>query len=201
MAAREQKLLPNFLVCNRVGVSPLNFNKKRVNKVLVALSLIFSQLVYGSLYKVQAIDVSPLTGNKSEPQSTSVTTKPQIGSAEPSTVNLQQLPSLIEIPQTPESIEKVLKMEDDGEKIFRQRLLDKALAKWQEAYGLSLEMKYAEGEGRALTNMGRVFLERGQYVKAKYMGENAVEVLTGVSDKKGLGPGAFISCSGVFRFG
>ena len=48
-------------------------------------------------------------------------------------------------------------------------------------------MKYSEGEGRALTNMGRVFIERGQFVKAKYMGENAIEVLAGVSDKKALG--------------
>ncbi len=111
----------------------------------------------------------------------------QISSAQPTSANLQQLPSLIDIPQTPESIEKVLKLEDEGENLFKQRLLDKALAKWQEAYGLSLEMKYSEGEGRALTNMGRIFLERGQFIKAKYMGENAIEVLSGVADKKALG--------------
>ena len=81
----------------------------------------------------------------------------------------------------------MLKLEEEGENLFKQRLLEKALAKWQEAYGLSLEMKYSEGEGRALTNMGRIFIERGQFVKAKYMGENAIEVLAGVSDKKALG--------------
>ena len=48
-------------------------------------------------------------------------------------------------------------------------------------------MKYSEGEGRALTNMCRIFLERGQFVKAKYMGENAIEVLSGISDSKSLG--------------
>ncbi len=108
------------------------------------------------------------------------------GSA-PANVDLKQIPALVDIPQTPESIERVLKLETEGEKFFQQKLLDKALTKWQEAYGLSLEMKYAEGEGRALTNMGRLFLERGQFVKAKYMGENAIEVLGGVSDRKALG--------------
>lgn len=106
---------------------------------------------------------------------------------QPANVNLKQLPAIIDIPQTPESIEKVAKLEDEGEKYFQQHILDKALAKWQEAYGLSLEMKYAEGEGRALTNMCRIFLERGQMVKAKYMGENAIEVLSGVSDQRALG--------------
>ncbi len=105
----------------------------------------------------------------------------------PANVDLKQIPSLIDIPQTPESIEKVLKLEDEGETFFQQKLLDKALAKWQDAYGLALEMKYAEGEGRALTNMCRLFLERGQFVKAKYMGENAIEVLSGVPDRKALG--------------
>ena len=107
--------------------------------------------------------------------------------ASPAALNLQQIPSLIDVPQTPESIEKVAKLEDEGEKLFAQHILDKALAKWQEAYGLSLEMKYAEGEGRALTNMCRVFLERGQHVKAKYMGENALEILGGTSDQRALG--------------
>ena len=105
----------------------------------------------------------------------------------PANVDLKQIPALVDIPQTPESIERVLKLEAEGEKLFGQKLLDKALMKWQEAYGLSLEMKYAEGEGRALTNMARLFLERGQFVKAKYMGENAIEVLGGVSDRKALG--------------
>jgi tetratricopeptide (TPR) repeat protein len=116
-----------------------------------------------------------------------ITDVDQSKNASPAALNIQQIPSLIDLPQTPESIEKVSKLEDEGEKLFAQHNLDKALTKWQEAYGLSLEMKYAEGEGRALTNMCRVFLDRGQCVKAKYMGENAIEVLSAVSDAKALG--------------
>jgi CHAT domain-containing protein len=52
---------------------------------------------------------------------------------------------------------------------------------------MSIEMKYAEGEGRALTNMCRVYLDRGDWIKAKYLGENALEVLGSGADKKALG--------------
>ena len=50
----------------------------------------------------------------------------QLSSAQPSAVNLQQLPNLIDIPQTSESIEKVLRLENEGENLFKQRLFDKA---------------------------------------------------------------------------
>ncbi|HEY9786442.1 MAG TPA: tetratricopeptide repeat protein, partial [Candidatus Obscuribacterales bacterium] len=100
---------------------------------------------------------------------------------------IQQMPTLPSIQQTPEMIEKVHKLEEEGEKLFLQGMLDKALVKWQEAYGMCLEMKYSEGQGRALTNMCRFFLARGQYVKAKYMGENATEVLAETNDKRDLG--------------
>jgi len=143
----------------------------------------------GSICNVQAVDSLPAVSNDQSPgsQSSMTSVKSEVSSLQQSTLNLQQLPSLIDIPQTSESIEKVGKLEEEGEKLFKQRALDKALAKWQDCYGLSLEMKYAEGEGRALTNMGRVFIERGQFIKAKYMGENAIEVLNGVADKKALG--------------
>ncbi len=156
---------------------------------LIIFSLIISISGYGPICGALAASNTPSPNNSDSTvhKSEMTTVNPQIGSSQPASLNLQQLPSLIEIPQTPESIEKVLKLEDEGEKLFQQRLLDKALVKWQEAYGMSLEMKYSEGEGRSLTNMGRVFLERGQFIKAKYMGENAIEILTGVSDKKALG--------------
>ena len=99
---------------------------------------------------------------------------------------VQQIPS-INIPQTTESIDKVRRLEAEGEKFFESSLVEKALTKWQEAYAMSIEMKYADGEGRALTNMSRVYLDRGDWIKAKYLGENALEVLGGGSDKKGLG--------------
>jgi len=104
-----------------------------------------------------------------------------------SVVNIKELPAIVDIPQTPESVEKEQRYEQEGEALFNRHQLNEALAKWQEAYGLSLEMKYAEGEGRALVNMCRVFLDRGQFVKAKYMGENAIEILSSVHDKRALG--------------
>lgn len=100
---------------------------------------------------------------------------------------VHELPVLPEIQKTQDSIDKVAKLMDEGEKFFKIHQLDKALVKWQEAYGLSIEMKYTEGEGAALTNMCRFFLDRGQMTKAKYMGENAVEVLADISDKTMLG--------------
>ncbi len=164
----------------------LNRRKKQVIIAFITLSLIL--VGPSSIYSAQAVENLPSLSNEGSNQPSSMTNvKIQTSPNQSSNINLQQLPQLIEVPQTPESIEKVMKMEEDAEKFYQQHLLDKALAKWQEAYGLSLEMKYAEGEGRALTNMGRVFLDRGQFVKAKYMGENSIEVLSGVSDKKALG--------------
>jgi CHAT domain-containing protein len=99
---------------------------------------------------------------------------------------VQQIPNF-DIPQSAETLDKVQKKEADGENFFAQQLYDKALECWQECYALSKEMKWSPGEGRALTNMCRIYLERGQFVKAKYMGENAVEVLADMNDKKSLG--------------
>ncbi len=84
---------------------------------------------------------------------------------------IHEMPVLPEMSgKTQESMEKVSKLMEEGEKYFTAKQLDKALTKWQEAYGMSIEMRYTEGEGQALTNMCRFFLERGQMVKAKYMG-------------------------------
>jgi CHAT domain-containing protein/Tfp pilus assembly protein PilF len=99
----------------------------------------------------------------------------------------QLLPYLNDVQQTPVSIDKINQIEEEGEKFLQSHQLDRALAKFQEAYGQSLETKYAEGEGLGLTDMCRVYVERGQFVKAKYLGENAIEVLQSVSDKVALG--------------
>ncbi len=69
------------------------------------------------------------------------------------------------------TIDKVLKLEAEGEKWFGQHLLDKALARLARRLRTVDGMKYSEGQGRALTNMCRVYLERGEFTKAKYMGE------------------------------
>lgn len=110
-----------------------------------------------------------------------------VAAADAPATNIREIPVLPQMDKTPESVDKVNKLLDEGEKFFAAHQLDKALIKWQEAYGMSIEMKYIEGEGQALTNMCRFFLERGQFIKAKYMGENAVEELAGISDKKLLG--------------
>jgi CHAT domain-containing protein/tetratricopeptide (TPR) repeat protein len=101
--------------------------------------------------------------------------------------SIHEIPVFPEVQKTQEGMDKVTKLMDEGEKSFASKNLEKALIKWQEAYGLSIEMRYSDGEGQALTNMCRFFLERGQFVKAKYMGENAVEVLSGIADKQLLG--------------
>ncbi|HEY9683340.1 MAG TPA: CHAT domain-containing tetratricopeptide repeat protein [Oculatellaceae cyanobacterium] len=113
---------------------------------------------------------------------------------------IQQLPT-IDIPQTTESIDKVRRLEIEGEKNFDQNLVDKALTKWQEGYAMSIEMKYAEGEGRALTNMCRVYLDRGDWIKAKYLGENAIEVLGSGADKRALGRARVALAQAYFGLG
>jgi len=100
---------------------------------------------------------------------------------------IQQIPQVPELAQTPESIEKAQKLEEEGEKLFEKGAVDKALIKWQEGYGLCLEMKYIEGQARALTNMARTYLANAHYVKAKYLADNACEVLLETQDKKDLG--------------
>jgi CHAT domain-containing protein/tetratricopeptide (TPR) repeat protein len=113
---------------------------------------------------------------------------------------IRQIP-VIDIPQTTESIDKVRKFEGEGEKFFAQNMMDKALAKWQEAYGMSIEMKYGEGEGRALTNMCRCYLDRGDWTKAKYLGENAIEVLSNSKDSRALGRARVALAQAYFGLG
>jgi tetratricopeptide (TPR) repeat protein/CHAT domain-containing protein len=113
---------------------------------------------------------------------------------------IQQLPN-IEIPQTAESIDKVRKLDAEGEKLFAANLVEKALTKWQEAYATSIEMKFADGEGRSLTNMCRVYLDRGDWIKAKYLGENALEVLGNSADKKSLGRARVALAQAYFGLG
>jgi CHAT domain-containing protein/tetratricopeptide (TPR) repeat protein len=113
---------------------------------------------------------------------------------------IKQIP-VIDIPQTAESIDKVRKFEAEGEKFFAQNMMDRALAKWQEAYGMSIEMKYSEGEGRALTNMCRCYLDRGDWIKAKYLGENAIEVLANSKDTRALGHARVALAQAYFGIG
>lgn len=96
------------------------------------------------------------------------------------------IPQAPEIPQTPEMIEKVLQLETDAQKLMEKGELDKALVKVQEAYGIALEMKFTDGQGRALTQMCEIYLARNQASKAKELGENAIEVLSTSGNTKAL---------------
>jgi CHAT domain-containing protein len=99
---------------------------------------------------------------------------------------VKELQKLTDLQQTPQSIEKLGDFDKKGEEFFRQHLYSQALISWQEEYGMSLDLKYAEGQGRALTNMCRIYVEQAQWIKAKYLGENAVEVLAGIHDERAL---------------
>src|SRR5205823_3225274 len=57
---------------------------------------------------------------------------------------------------------------------------------FQEAYGLAKEIKYADGEGKALTEMCLFYLNKGEVPRAKELGENAIETLNDSTDKKAL---------------
>jgi CHAT domain-containing protein/tetratricopeptide (TPR) repeat protein len=88
--------------------------------------------------------------------------------------------------QTPENIATVEKNLDAGEQAFQKRDFDKAISSYQEAYGLAREIKFAEGEGRALTKMCTFYHQKGQISRAKELGENAIEVLSDAGNKKAL---------------
>ncbi len=92
---------------------------------------------------------------------------------------IKELQKLTDVQQTPQDAEKIKKLEKEGQKLFDQKMFGQALAVWQEGYGLCLDTKNSEGQGRALTNMAKVYIEQGQWIKAKHLGENAIEVLTG----------------------
>lgn len=96
-----------------------------------------------------------------------------------------------------ESIEKVNKLIAEGEKLFDQKQLDKALIKWQEAYGLAIETKYGDGQGKALSRMALVYMQQGQLPKAKLLAENATEVLYNSQEQQELGK-ARITLSQIF---
>ncbi len=90
---------------------------------------------------------------------------------------IKELRKMTELEQTPQDLERVKKLEKEGQKFYDQKLFGQALSVWQEGYGLAMDMKYAEGQGRALTNMAKIYVDQGQWIKAKHLGENALEVL------------------------
>jgi CHAT domain-containing protein/Tfp pilus assembly protein PilF len=89
--------------------------------------------------------------------------------------------------QTPETVGLVTKLLEDGRKAYEKKEFERAVSKFQEAYGLAREIKYTDGEGMALTEMCLFYQEKNQLPRAKELGENAIEVLYNSADKKSLG--------------
>ncbi|MCA9805024.1 MAG: CHAT domain-containing protein [Cyanobacteria bacterium HKST-UBA02] len=90
-------------------------------------------------------------------------------------------------PQTPDAQHKIDVINKEGEDLFQKGMYQDALLRWQKAYGESIESKYSEGQGTALTGMCRVYVSQGKYVKARHLGENAVEVLAAINSRTLLG--------------
>src|SRR5579883_2712537 len=101
--------------------------------------------------------------------------------------NIQEIRKYAEVPMTAENEGRVNKLDSQAEQLFSQGRYNDALLRWQEAYGLSIEMKYSRGQGRALCGMSRVYLSQGKWAKAKSLGENAIEVLQPINDLADLG--------------
>jgi len=111
--------------------------------------------------------------------------QPRVEEVRPETVNL--LKDHINLDKTPENVARAKNWDLAATKDFKEGRFHEALVKWQEAYGLGIEMNEPRIQGRALVGMCRVYLTQGKWVKAKHLGENAVEVLAAVNDENDLG--------------
>ncbi len=112
-------------------------------------------------------------------------TKPQLQEVRPDVI--QELKKFAESDRTPTNMRIVTKLDRQANEFFDQGRYNDALRAWQRAYGKSIEMKYSEGQGRALSGMCKVYVTQGKWVKARHLGENAVEVLAAVKDNVSLG--------------
>ncbi len=99
---------------------------------------------------------------------------------------VKELKKLSDAEQNPQTMEKAAKLEKEGQDFYEKGLSVQALSRWQEQYGICLEMKYTEGQGRALTNMAKIFVDQAQWVKAKQLGENALELLSSGGSQSSL---------------
>lgn len=92
---------------------------------------------------------------------------------------IKEVQQITDAARTQVSLEDIQRSDKRGQEYYDKRLYAQALTEWQKAYGDSLELKYAEGQGKALTNMAKIYVDQGQWIKAKQLGENAIEVLSG----------------------
>ncbi len=172
-----------------------NMIKSRKQGVVGLAALILAAgTTNGAFAQVEELEPKPLTPIVRRP----ATAKPQaarkptgsLGSARLQEVKPEQVKEVLkyaELPQTQENEDKIRKLDSQADEFFRQGRVNDALLRWQEAYGLSIEMKYSVGQGRALTGLCKVYLTQGKWVKARHLGENAVEVLSGINDQTNLG--------------
>ena len=99
---------------------------------------------------------------------------------------IKELDTINQNQRTNQSIDQVRRLGQEASKLYNAGQREPALSKWQEMYGLAQDIKYSEGEGEALSNMARFYVDAKQYVKAKYLGENAIELLANSSEQQTL---------------
>ncbi len=100
---------------------------------------------------------------------------------------LKEVFALTEKPRTQESMDQIFAMEKEGQAFLSKSEFSKALTKFQDMYALCKEVKYGDGEGRALERMASLYLAKSEKSRAKSLVENAMEVLSTSQDKKSLG--------------
>lgn len=100
---------------------------------------------------------------------------------------LKEVFAIASKPQTKENLDSVFTIEKDGQAAMDANDQQKALTKFQDMYALCKEMRYGDGEGRALERMASLYLSKGDKTRAKNLVENAMEVLSESADKKSLG--------------
>lgn len=100
---------------------------------------------------------------------------------------LKEIFALTTKPPTQESMDQIFTLEKEGQAFLVKQEYQKALNKFQDMYGLCKELKYGDGEGRALERMAVIYLNKGEKPRAKSLVENSMEVLSNSEDKKALG--------------
>lgn len=101
--------------------------------------------------------------------------------------NVQELLRFINTDKTNANTDRILRINAQAEKLFNTGHTQDALVRWQDVYGDSIEMKFSEGQGKALIGMCKIALQQGKWVRAKQLGENAIEVLSAINAQQDLG--------------
>lgn len=169
-------------------------NSRKHSVVGLAALLFMGGTASGALAQEDFMEPKTLTPPASARPATAaprgMTKKGQLGSAKMQEVKplpINQVLKYASVEQTPENEQRVRKLDQQAEQFFKAGRFNDALLRWQEAYGISLEMKYSSGQGRALTGMCKIYVTQGKWVKARHLGENAIEILSGINDQTNLG--------------